>query len=271
MSFKGRELRPDGAGEAKVVDIALIDLPHISNFTDLDALALEPDVTVRPVLDPADLGRPDAVILPAARTRWATSPSCANAGSTRPFWSWPTAAPARWSACARASRCSAGNHGPARLESASRASPGLGLLPLGTVLESSKVLTRREAVHAPSGLAVKGYEIHHGRTSGETGGLAPVVTAADGAVLGWGLPGRRVWGTYLHGVSTPTPSAGPSWTACAGQGLPPGGRGGRGLRPGAGARPPGRGPAPPPGPRAHPAPARPALSAPARNRHPISL
>ena len=48
----------------------MIDVPHISNFTDFDALAAEPDVAVRMVRDPARLGGdrlPDALILPGSK------------------------------------------------------------------------------------------------------------------------------------------------------------------------------------------------------------
>ena len=45
----------------------MIDLPHISNFTDFDALRIEPDVRLRIVRSAAELDRPDAVILPGSK------------------------------------------------------------------------------------------------------------------------------------------------------------------------------------------------------------
>ena len=49
------------------------------------------------------------------------------------------------------------------------ASRGLGLLPVTNVLAAEKTLTRTTARHAPSGLTVRGYEIHHGQTRAARG------------------------------------------------------------------------------------------------------
>src|SRR4029077_3157599 len=52
---------------ADSLDIAVVRLPRLSNFTDLDALAIEPGVSVRFVESPGELGRPDLVILPGTK------------------------------------------------------------------------------------------------------------------------------------------------------------------------------------------------------------
>lgn len=58
---------PDVPAGGGMLDIVLVDLPHISNFTDLDALRREPDVAVRVVRSPEQLGSPDAIILPGSK------------------------------------------------------------------------------------------------------------------------------------------------------------------------------------------------------------
>jgi adenosylcobyric acid synthase len=84
--------------------------------------------------------------------------------------------------------------------------PGLGLLPLVTVFEPGKTVRRTSAAFGPltgpwaalSGVAVEGYEIHHGRTSQHTGMAAGRVVMAPG--LGWQNEQGNVLGVYLHGL-----------------------------------------------------------------------
>jgi len=59
------EVKPEGEVE---VDIAVVQLPHIANFDDFDALNAESGVRVRYVSDPQEIGNPQALILPGSKT-----------------------------------------------------------------------------------------------------------------------------------------------------------------------------------------------------------
>ncbi|WP_029897218.1 cobyric acid synthase [Desulfohalovibrio reitneri] len=177
------------------LDVAIIDLPHVSNFTDLDALAAEPDAALRLVRSPDDLGAPDLLVLPGSKNtiedlRWLRESGLARA-----------VAGLRGRAvlagiCGGLQMLGQSVDDPLGLES-SGLEEGLGVLPLATTLARDKTLTRREATHAATGRRVKGYEIHHGETAlrGEAEELF-----ADSPGLGWALPDGSAWGTYLHGV-----------------------------------------------------------------------
>lgn len=56
-----------GFNPAGVVDVAVIRFPSISNFTDVEALALNRSVRVRYVGSAGDLGSPDMVVLPGSK------------------------------------------------------------------------------------------------------------------------------------------------------------------------------------------------------------
>ena len=67
VSFKEKILKDTGTLNQDAIDIAVIDLPHISNFTDFDCLKMETDVKVRVIGNVQDLGTPDVMILPGSK------------------------------------------------------------------------------------------------------------------------------------------------------------------------------------------------------------
>ena len=182
------------------VDIAVVDLAHISNFTDFDPFRIEPDVRLRIVRNAAELGTPDAVLLPGSKNVIGDLKDLADRGLA-----------GKISALARTGKTEiVGICGgfqilgiaiadPFGIESVSGQSvPGMGLLPVRTALAKEKTLTRTTALHQESGCEVYGYEIHHGLTEG--GDSLPLLRRADGETLGAGTADGRIWGTYLHGI-----------------------------------------------------------------------
>jgi len=65
VAFKAAVAETPPVGEA--VEVGLVDLPHISNFTDFDSLRLEPDVRLRVIRSSRDIGNPDALIIPGSK------------------------------------------------------------------------------------------------------------------------------------------------------------------------------------------------------------
>jgi adenosylcobyric acid synthase len=63
VALQGQVLRTD----KRDIDIAVVQMPHISNFTDFNALAAQPDVRVRYVRQPEELAGADLVILPGSK------------------------------------------------------------------------------------------------------------------------------------------------------------------------------------------------------------
>ncbi|NJB68314.1 cobyric acid synthase CobQ/L-threonine-O-3-phosphate decarboxylase [Desulfobaculum xiamenense] len=200
VSFKGAVDAPRSAEQ--VVDIACVDLPHISNFTDLDALRDEPDVHLRVVRRVEDLGCPHVLIVPGSKNvvadmRWLRESGLADA----------TAALAGRGATQVVGICGGFQMlgrvigDPHGVESRGESVEALGLLPVVTELSPVKTLAVVEARFAPSGAGLRGYEIHHGRTACvDGGGGVPCVLRADGEAIGYSRADGMVWGSYLHGL-----------------------------------------------------------------------
>ena len=206
---------PSRASSDALVDIAVIRLPHISNFDDFDPLAREGGVSLRYVDSPADLGRPDLVILPGSKT---TIPDLAwmeERGLTEAIRSLHRDGVAVIGVCGGYQMLGDKLYDPDKVESSRTEMDGLGLLPMTTVFAGTKETHRvKGQVTGDSGLLtgargapIAGYEIHMGRTTGEQVGIpfaidyradVPVTsgTAFDGAMDSTG----QVLGTYIHGL-----------------------------------------------------------------------
>jgi len=181
------------------VEIALIDLPHISNFTDFDALRSEPDVFLRIVRSPEDLGEPDAVLLPGSKNVIGDVEYLTACGLATKLSSLAAGKHAELvGVCGGFQILGREIADPHGIESPGKNMQGLGLLHVSTTLALDKTLERVSAVHLESGLALQGYEIHHGLTDGSH--LPAAVTADDGRLLGIRSDDGLVWGTYLHGL-----------------------------------------------------------------------
>jgi len=140
------------------VRVGVVRMPRISNFTDIDALGLEPDVDVRWVSDAAGLADVDLVVLPGTRSTIADLAWLRARGLDRAVQAHASAGRTVLGICGgfqllgRTIRDPAGVEGQAGAEA-----DGLGLLDVTTSFGADKVLRR----HADGS-----YEIHHGRVEG---------------------------------------------------------------------------------------------------------
>jgi len=165
VEFKSGAIDDRRDGEASI-EIAVIDLPHISNFTDFDALSAESDVRVRIVRKVDDLRDADAVILPGSKNTIADLDYLKRSGLAARITEIAAADGAEIvGVCGGFQMLGRTIVDPQRVESAAGRDDGLGLLAVETVLAVDKTLIRTKARHQPSGLEVSGYEIHHGQTT----------------------------------------------------------------------------------------------------------
>ena len=187
--------------------IAIVAYPRISNLDEFQPLKNIPGVAVSWARSASDLIAADWVILPGSKH---TSGDLA--------WLRAQGLDAAIAAHAQAGGRVLGICGGLQMlgealidpHGIDGNAPGLGLLPVVTLFEPAKTVRHRQAVFAPlagpwaplSGVALQGYEIHHGQTArhpamAASGDVAREVLP-DG--LGWQSANGQVLGLYLHGM-----------------------------------------------------------------------
>lgn len=183
---------------SRPIDIAVIRLPRISNFTDFSPLENHPALGVRYVEYEAHLGLPDIVMIPGTKStmedlRWMRGNGLEAAILKLAAKGTPVLGICGGYQILGETLCD-----PDGVESSGTLA-GMGLLPCHTVFtpQKSRVRTRADVLAAPfSGAVIDGYEIHMGRTHRSGGRPFCRLESGqeEGAVHG------NVFGTYLHGL-----------------------------------------------------------------------
>ena len=189
--------RLDQSSHQKPVDIAVIRLPRISNFTDFSPLEEHPSLGIRYVRDPHQLGNPDLIILPGTKSTMADLKWLRETGLAVLIQRKSQAGTPVLGVCGGYQMLGQRISDPQGVEFAGTMD-GLGLLPVTTVFTSDKTRTRVTATAQPqpfSGAALDCYEIHMGLTHGDA---APFAVLSDGTSEG--AAQGLVFGTYLHGL-----------------------------------------------------------------------
>ena len=176
--------------EKAAVDIAVIRLPRISNFTDFNPLEYLDGVSLRYVGSVAELGEPDLVILPGTKNTMGDLRFLRESGLEAKILRHAAAGKPVIGICGGYQMLGETLSDPDGVEYGGEMA-GLGLLPVSTVFAGKKTRTRVNGTlpqlggifSSLSGQPYEGYEIHMG------------ITGADGIVTGRG----NVYGTYLHG------------------------------------------------------------------------
>lgn len=179
------------------VEIVIIDIPHISNFTDIDPLYHEVDVNIRFVSNKHLIGKPDALILPGSKNVAGDLRYLRERGIDEAIVTYAHQGGTIVGVCGGYQMLGNLLRDPHRIETSEESITGLGLLEVDTVLASEKTLIKRQGTHLESGADIIGYEIHHGKTSGNQ---HPVLKFDNGEICGSASIDQRVWGAYLHGI-----------------------------------------------------------------------
>ena len=215
----------ESASGAPVLDVVVIRLPRLSNFTDFAPLERHPLVGVRYVDRAADVGRPDLLVLPGTKATLADLAWLRERGLDRCVRALAEQGTPIIGICGGYQMLGEELTDPCGVESpAGERAEGLGLLPAATTFAPQKHLgfTRARVAAAPqpdpgffpclADLPLEGYEIHMGETTPLSSALRPGASSAatpagapcialrtsDSRLVG--LACGNVLGTYLHGL-----------------------------------------------------------------------
>lgn len=178
------------------LDVAAIRFPRLANFTDLDALAVEPGVGVRLLDSAAAMGQPDLVVLPGSKATVADLEWLRGRGLGRAIDEVLADGATVLGVCGGYQML--GREIVDQVESGRGQVAGLGLLDTSATFEEDKVTRQRRG--RAWGQRITGYEIHHGRISGQE---APWIELDDAYGLqdeGSVNEAGNVLGTSLHGL-----------------------------------------------------------------------
>ncbi len=186
----------------KVLDLAVIRLPRISNFTDFTALERFDCASVRYVSTPAQLGNPDLILLPGTKNTMADLLFIRQNGLEAAILKANSQGTPVFGICGGYQMMGKELSDPLGLENGGDIR-GMGLLDTATVFEPQKTRTRVNGkvsnisgYFAPlSGSNFEGYEIHMGQTNGTSETFS---TLDNGGIDG--ACGKLACGSYVHGI-----------------------------------------------------------------------
>lgn len=197
--------RLDRGGKVGLIDIAVIRLPRLSNFTDFNPLERLEQVNLRYVRDPHELGSPDLIVLPGTKSTLSDLRWLRESGLEAKILQHAARGGAVLGICGGYQMLGREVCDPDGVEGGGSLR-GLGLLPGRTVFRGEKtrtqvdgVFTGASGVFAPlAGVPITGYEIH----MGETENTAPILSLRDqnGREKQDGQCAGNVLGCYIHGL-----------------------------------------------------------------------
>lgn len=189
--------RKNAADTYNKVDVAVIRLPRISNFTDLQALDVEEQLSVRYVERAGELGTPDLIVIPGTKNTIADLLWMRENGIEGMIYRLAQNGTPVIGICGGYQMLGEKITDASHMESELEEIRGIGLLPLATEFQEAKTRTRTKLVcEGMTGVfatlndkTIEGYEIHMGKT-----------VTVDGGIQKDSFCAENVYGSYIHGL-----------------------------------------------------------------------
>jgi adenosylcobyric acid synthase len=189
----------------KEIEIAVICLPYMSNFTDFNALRLYKGVKLKFVRLHEELGNPDVIMIPGTKSTIKDMQSLKQSQMDKKILACHQNGSVVFGICGGFQILGNKIHDPLRSESDLESIEGLSLLDCETVFKPIKTTTLSEGIEKVFGSKVKGYEIHMGEAlikSNEKSFIDLNIRNGKGYEGTDGIVNENltVFGTYIHGI-----------------------------------------------------------------------
>lgn len=181
------------------VNVGVVLLRHISNYTDFDVLERYPEINLYYVSTPEELKKADIVILPGSKSTIADLKKLKETGMAEAISAASREGKPVMGICGGYQMLGNLISDPEGVEGVPCEMEGLGLLPVATVMDGNKVTRQVRFRFMRHSALCDGYEIHNGRTSVSGDCDSPCEFesgGSDGCMSGDG----KVIGTYIHGI-----------------------------------------------------------------------
>ena len=182
--------------KGKGIDVVVIRLPHMSNFTDFNVLRAMNGINIRYINSPKEIENAKMIIIPGSKNTIEDLNFIKETGFREIILEKAKSDTIIFGICGGYQILGKEIKDPLGVEGSPREVKGLGLLDLATTFNGKKK-TRQVKAKNNEGLVVRGYEIHNG-VSECLDDKSIWIQGEAGEVLG--MKSRNVYGTYLHGI-----------------------------------------------------------------------
>lgn len=179
------------------INIAIVALSRMSNFTDFDLLEKQPNVNVYYAQTPEELEKADIIVLPGSKNTISDLRELVENKMAESIVAAYRQGKTVIGICGGYQMLGLTIKDPLHIESSIESIEGLGLLPVNTIITSEKTTRQCTFKFLHNEDTCKGYEIHMGETTAAV--EATLNTFTGGTSEGFYL-NDRCWGTYIHGI-----------------------------------------------------------------------
>ena len=190
------------------IEIAIIKLPRISNFSDLDPFFSDSSIQMRWIEPGQDLGNPDVLIIPGSKQTIKDLESLNKTGLSNQIKNYAKKGGNIFGICGGLQMLGKTLEDPHKQESINEISAssnmGMNLLPIKTTFGEIKHTSQREEkVSWPGSQNIKGFEMHYGESDLINNKDSEIISLFKNSSLGWVIEKKDksfIGGTYLHGI-----------------------------------------------------------------------